>query len=685
MTSIEWGNDRFALAIEVDDDAPPRIAAFGPPGGTAELAGSVGLVEVFHAADGHGRTNLAWQTSAVGERMRIVSHEQSADRLRLTIRDPKSGLEADWVATTWPGVPGFRAHSIVRNGGSGPVRLEVVTSLAVSLFAAADRDDLELHWARNEWLAEYRWTGEPIAQRLLMDIDVPLHGQDPRGRIAFVGRGTWSTGELLPQGVLRHRDRGRSFAWQVESSGAWSWELTERLGSVGVTLTGPTDHDSSWSTVLRPGESFETVPAAVVVSDDGLDGALGALTEYRRALRRPHPANTMLPIVYNTWMNTVGPHVTEETLLPLIDAAAEVGADVFCIDAGWYDNQGDRHDNLGEWHESRDRFPNGLGSVIAQIRANGMIPGLWLEPEVTGVDTLPARDLPDDAFFARGGFRLRDWGRYHLDLRHSSVRASLDATVDDLIARFGIGYAKLDYNVDFGSGTDVAATSLGEGALGHQRALHEWLGGILDRHPEFIVESCSSGAMRADYGMLRLSQLQSTSDQQSELHSVPIAAASPSAIVPEQAANWGYPQPEMSDERIVLALSNGILTRLYLSGWLDRMTSAQRRLVAEAVAAHRAVRSEVADAIPRWPLGLPGWTDEWIALAVGELLTVWHRGDSGGGIELPWPPAEDHDVVVEEVFPIARDGWEHSWNGGALRITSRLAEPSARTFRLRQG
>ncbi|CAL8976687.1 hypothetical protein TESS_TESS_01150 [Tessaracoccus sp. O5.2] len=37
-------------------------------------------------------------------------------------------------------------------------------------------------------------------------------------------------------------------------------------------------------------------------------------------------------------MNTLGGDPTTEKLLPLIDAAAGVGAEVFVVDAGWYDD-----------------------------------------------------------------------------------------------------------------------------------------------------------------------------------------------------------------------------------------------------------------------------------------------------------------------------------------------------------
>ena len=92
--------------------------------------------------------------------------------------------------------------------------------------------------------------------------------------------------------------------------------------------------------------------------------------------------------------------------MPLIDAAAEVGCEFFCIDAGWYDETGSWWDSVGEWLPSKTRFPKGLGEVVDHIRSKGMVPGLWLEPEVVGVRSPMAQRLPDEAFFLRNGTRI---------------------------------------------------------------------------------------------------------------------------------------------------------------------------------------------------------------------------------------------------------------------------------------
>lgn len=121
--------------------------------------------------------------------------------------------------------------------------------------------------------------------------------------------------------------------------------------------------------------------------------------------------------------------------------------------AGWY-AEGDWWSTVGAWQPSTTRFPNGFGEVIDRIHQRGMVPGLWLEPEVVGVDSPLARELPDDAFITRRGIRVAEHGRHLLDLRSTAARKHLDDTVDRLVSEYGIGFFKLDNNTMTGPGAD---------------------------------------------------------------------------------------------------------------------------------------------------------------------------------------------------------------------------------------
>ena len=120
------------------------------------------------------------------------------------------------------------------------------------------------------------------------------------------------------------------------------------------------------------------------------------------------------------------------------------------------------------------RFPEGFRPVTDYIRQKGMIPGVWLEIEVMGINCPLVDKRADDSwFFTRHGKRVFDRSRYQLDFRNEKVRSFADGVIDRLINEYGIGYIKMDYNIEPGIGTERDADSFGDGLLGHQRAYLE--------------------------------------------------------------------------------------------------------------------------------------------------------------------------------------------------------------------
>lgn len=480
----------------------------------------------------------------------------------------------------------------------------------------------------------------------------------------------------LPLGALTDRD-GNAWLWQIESSAGWRFETGEREGAAYVALFGPDDAHHQWHQLLAPGQEFLTVPAVLVRAETGgLDAAFGTLTDYRRGIRRDHPDRRALPVIYNDYMNTLMGDPTTERLLPLIEAAASAGAEVFVIDAGWYDDDAQGWwDSVGAWEPAPNRFPGGIQEVLDAITKHGMTPGLWLEPEVVGVRSPLAHTLPPEAFFRRGGLRVTEHGRHHLDLRHPAARAHLDEVVDRLVGEWGVGYLKLDYNINIGPGTENGTESAGAGLLGHHRAHLDWLTGLLDRHPGLVLENCGSGGLRMDYAQLAVAQLQSTSDQQDPLRYPPIAAASGTAVVPEQAAIWAYPQPDQSLDAIAFTLAAPLLGRVHLSGFLNLMNDEQFDLVRSAVSVYKDVRTEIGAAHPFWPLGLPGWEDEWIAQGLrgtqATYVTVWRRGSDDTGRTLTVPHLRGASTHATVLYPGTADAGVQ-WDAAEGRLTVSL-------------
>ncbi|MEV6485943.1 alpha-galactosidase [Streptomyces sp. NPDC051576] len=676
-----WSHPGLGLHAVVDAAGAVRLGAPGQ-----DWACLVPLVEV--TATGHGRTwsGERFIATAIGDRLAYRDHETAPDgrgeRTTIRLADPVTGLAAEVLLETETGASFLRARVRLVNEGADPLRLESVTTLTLGGIADAEGglDGLTLHWADNDWLAECRWRQAELRDQLVA-LSRSGPGPDGRGCFSLHSQGSWSTARHLPMAALTDRDGG-AWLWQIESSAGWRFETGERQGTVYVALFGPDDAHHQWQHTLAPGQDFHTVPAVLVRAETGgLDAAFATLTNHRRTIRREHSDHRALPVIYNDYMNTLMGDPTTERLLPLVDAAAAAGAEVFVIDAGWYDDDSQGWwDSVGAWEAAASRFPGGLQEVLDAITKHGMTPGLWLEPEVVGVRSELAHTLPPEAFFRRGGLRVTEHGRHQLDLRHPAARAHLDEVVDRLVGEWGIGYLKLDYNINIGPGTENGAESAGAGLLGHHRAHLDWLHGLLDRHPRLVLENCGSGGLRMDYAQLAVAQLQSTSDQQDPLLYPPIAAAAATAVTPEQAAVWAYPQPDQSLDEIAFTLTGALLGRVHLSGFLNRMTEEQFDLVRSAVSVYKDVRPEIATAHPFWPLGLPGWEDGWIAQGLrgarSTYVTVWRResGDDGPADtyrSLAVPHLRGAQVHPTVLYPATGDAGAE-WDAAEGRLTISL-------------
>lgn len=223
--------------------------------------------------------------------------------------------------------------------------------------------------------------------------------------------------------------------------------------------------------------------------------------------------------------------------------------------------------------------------------------------------------------------------------------------MDRLVGEWGVGYLKLDYNINIGPGTENGSESPGAGLLGHHRAHLDWMASLLDRHPDLVLENCGSGGLRMDYAQLAVAQLQSTSDQQDLLRYPPIAAAAATAATPEQAAVWAYPQPDHTLDEIAFTLTGALLGRVHLSGFINLMSDEQIGLVRSAISVYKELRPELGDARPFWPLGLPAWEDEWLAHGLrgrgATFLTVWRREPgTAGASTVNGPTDTDRTLAV---------------------------------------
>lgn len=635
ITRFVWGNDKVDIEISYGPDRPCAIERIAPHGSTyaarETFSHPQSIVQI--TADGFMQENFGsrYSETLIGNDMRYVSHKvvagQGEQTLLIDLTSATYGLAATVSLTLPDGVGAVRAHVQVTNKADEPITLTSVSSLSAYVcLGANDANTWDVMSGRSDWLAEGRWRREPARDYelvRLLNVDSSSVRGDVSPTVTPYGAtmtrcstSSRSTCNVLPAGALIDNPSGEAIFWQIEAMGPWLWQIGERIDGFYLVLSGPTDIEHHWCAPLAKGESFTTVDATVAVSAKEFDGAADEMTKYRRHIVRKHEDHKNMPVIFNDYMNTLMGDPTTENELPLIEAAAKAGAEYYCVDCGWYDNGGDWWPSVGEWRESTVRFPKGLTEVFDHIKACGMKPGIWLEPEVVGIKSPLAQTLPADAFMQRDGKRIQTHLRYLLDLRHPAARKHLDETVDRLVNEYGVRFFKLDYNVNTGAGTNTNAPSRGAGQLGASRAYVEWLSGVLDRHPDLTIETCSSGSMRSDPALLAQSQLQSTSDQQDYREYANIVVSAPALMLPEQCGNWAYPNADMSLAETRLCMLNGIVGRLYLSGYLTEMGEEQFTEIQHALEVHKSIRQDIAKALPFWPLGMPQWNDAVVALGL---------------------------------------------------------------------
>lgn len=521
-------------------------------------------------------------------------------------KDEETGAR---VVTTWQfyqGTTTIRMQSEVTNEGTEVQTLEYISSfyyLGIEKEGEMSSDDkMQLTFAHNGWQKEMNFHTYSFPALGLPQTQPTVYQRTSK-TIELTNTGNWSTKEYLPMGYLSNEEADTAIYWQIEHNGSWHAEISDQNDHFYLALSGPTEVQSHWFQNLKPGESFMTVPVAVGVSDADFAKAMGQLTKYRRMIRRVNKDDENLPVIFNDYMNCLFGDPTTEKELPLIDAAAEAGCEYYVIDAGWY-APGLWWDSVGEWQESRERFPGGIKEVTDYIRGKGMVPGVWLELEVMGINCEKAKNAPDDWFFIRHGKRVFDRSRYQLDFRNPAVIDHVNEVIDRVVNEYGVGYIKMDYNIEPGIGTELDADSVGAGLLAHERAYLAWLDSVFKKYPDLVIENCSSGGLRIDYALLSRYSIQSTSDQEDYQNYASIAVNAPAGLTPEQAAVWSYPQRNGDKEETIFNMVNAMLLRIHQSGHLAELSPERVALVKEGISYYKEIRSDIKKALPDWPIGL---------------------------------------------------------------------------------
>nr|MCR5510141.1 alpha-galactosidase [Lachnospiraceae bacterium] len=384
------------------------------------------------------------------------------------------------------------------------------------------------------------------------------------------------------------------WAVQLACPSSWQIEIRRKDDKLNMMASLADEDFGHWAKTIGPGESFTTPESYVTVGRGGVDKVSQRLLSVHRK-NMPHP-DAELPVLFNEYCTTWG-EPSHENLERIADRLQGHGIDYLVIDAGWYGGGEGRewYNSGGDWiPDEKTLFPKGLKATADMIRAKGMIPGLWFEPETCAADSDVFRN--EDMLLKRNGYVIDTDNRRFLDLRKEEVRAYLDERVIGLLKKCGFGYVKIDYNDCIGVGCDDP-DSLGEGLRQNMQGTIAFFRRMREVIPDLMIENCASGGHRLEPSLMAVSDMASFSDAH-ECPEIPIIAASLHRLVlPSQSQIWAVLRAKDDIRRINYSIINTYLGVMCLSGDIYDLNDEQWEKVDEGIEFYRMVSHVIRDGI----------------------------------------------------------------------------------------
>jgi alpha-galactosidase len=189
--------------------------------------------------------------------------------------------------------------------------------------------------------------------------------------------------------------------------------------------------------------------------------------------------------------------VSEQQLYDEVDLAAELGFELFMLDAGWFGGtESYWQTTVGNWDES-PLLTKGVRAVMDYVHSKGLLAGIWVEPERVGAESRLMAEHPEWLMQRRGE------AIPNLDLSQPEVVDYVENLVVSIIEKYDLDCFRLDYNVNIGEGGSVERDGYTENVLWrHYDALYGIFDRVAARFPELLLENCASGGGRMDLGMM---------------------------------------------------------------------------------------------------------------------------------------------------------------------------------------
>jgi alpha-galactosidase len=331
----------------------------------------------------------------------------------------------------------------------------------------------------------------PAHERAALVLDIALEGVRIDERVDSLGLRFGAV-----SGVLRYLRNGYT-SWDgsyfVEPANADDLSGADAAASNGYAMTALVDlsggtavlgfvrHDRYQSRVrfafaTEPGcldieTLIDRVPHSGRIEAESLVLLAGTeveetLRQWARRVARVAPLPPRLPFMriagWCSWYSLYA-SISEPLLLDHLRAAARFRAryrvpfEIFQIDDGFVPE-------MGDWLDVKPQFPRGMAPLLADIKAAGFVPGLWIAPFMVGnrsrlysehpdwvvADRETGKPLAPMKFYGEFRWHKRSEEYYVLDITHPKAEAYIRNVFRTWTKEWGCGYFKTDF-MYFGS------------------------------------------------------------------------------------------------------------------------------------------------------------------------------------------------------------------------------------------
>lgn len=280
-----------------------------------------------------------------------------------------------------------------------------------------------------------------------------------------------------------------------------SWQISaQHAGNLSRVVAG----FPRLSTTINASRSLETPHGFWGFTSGGSAGVAESLRAFLiEGVRQGRQLEAL--VTYNTWF-AYGTEIDDQTMRDEMTAAARLGVELFVIDAGWYvgaGNGADFESGLGTWEIDPAKFPGGLADLRAHAQSLGMRFGLWVEPERIDAATIGKPGLVREEWLAKNNNNYVNDNTPQICLASTDARQWIFDRLTQLLDDVQPDYLKWDNNQWVNCNRAGHGHGANDGNFSHVAGLYDLLAALRERYPKMLIENCSQGGNRLDFGMLR--------------------------------------------------------------------------------------------------------------------------------------------------------------------------------------